>query len=91
MPEQPSRAVQDYLKAIHSLNGAEERVLPVAIAARLQVRAPSVTGMLKRLADGGWIDYEPGCGARLTRDGPTRGRYRGLPRVTSAVRRGGRG
>jgi DtxR family Mn-dependent transcriptional regulator len=62
----PSRAVQDYLKAIHSLDGAEHMVSPLAIAARLQVRAPSVTGMLKRLADGGWIDYEPGCGARLT-------------------------
>src|SRR5262249_33781238 len=47
----------------------EERVSPVAIAARLQVRAPSVTGMLKRLADAGWIDYEPGCGARLTTEG----------------------
>ncbi len=69
MPDQPSRAVQDYLKAIHSLNGAEERVSPVKIAERLQVRAPSVTGMLKRLADGGWIDYESGTGARLTRDG----------------------
>src|SRR6516162_11842700 len=66
MAEQPSQAVQDYLKAIHSLDGAERRVSPLAIAARLQVRAPSVTGMLKRLADGGWIDYEPGTGARLT-------------------------
>ena len=66
MTEQPSRAVQDYLKAIHSLGGAEQMVSPLAIAARLQVRAPSVTGMLKRLADGGWIDYEPGTGARLT-------------------------
>jgi DtxR family Mn-dependent transcriptional regulator len=66
MPDQPSRAVQDYLKAIHSLDGAERVVSPLAIAERLQVRAPSVTGMLKRLADGGWIDYEPGCGARLT-------------------------
>jgi DtxR family Mn-dependent transcriptional regulator len=66
MVDQPSRAVQDYLKAIHSLDGAEQMVTPLAIAARLQVRAPSVTGMLKRLADGGWIDYEPGCGARLT-------------------------
>jgi DtxR family Mn-dependent transcriptional regulator len=66
MADQPSRAVQDYLKAIHSLDGAEQMVSPLAIAARLQVRAPSVTGMLKRLADGGWIDYEPGCGARLT-------------------------
>ena len=66
MADQPSRAVQDYLKAIHSLDGADQMVSPLAIAARLQVRAPSVTGMLKRLADAGWIDYEPGTGARLT-------------------------
>lgn len=67
--DQPSRAVQDYLKAIHALNGAEEMVSPVAIATRLQVRAPSVTGMLKRLSDAGWIEYEPGTGARLTSTG----------------------
>jgi DtxR family Mn-dependent transcriptional regulator len=66
MPDQPSRAVQDYLKAIHSLDGAEKRVSPVAIAARLDVRTPSVTGMLKRLAEAGWIDYEPYGGALLT-------------------------
>jgi DtxR family Mn-dependent transcriptional regulator len=66
MSDQPSRAVQDYLKAIHSLGGAEGVVSPVAIAARLQVRAPSVTGMLKRLAEAGWIEYEPGHGARLS-------------------------
>jgi DtxR family Mn-dependent transcriptional regulator len=69
MPDQPSHAVQDYLKAIHSLGGAEETVLPVDIAARLGVRAPSVTGMLKRLAEAGLIGYEPGCGARLTEQG----------------------
>jgi DtxR family transcriptional regulator, Mn-dependent transcriptional regulator len=69
MPDQPSRAVQDYLKAIHSLGGAEGVVSPVAIAARLQVRAPSVTGMLKRLAEAGWIEYEPGYGARLSAAG----------------------
>src|SRR6185312_14321644 len=74
MAEQPSRAVQDYLKAIHSLGGAEQMVSPLAIAARLQVRAPSVTGMLKRLADGGWIDYKPGCGAQLTPRGITEAR-----------------
>jgi DtxR family Mn-dependent transcriptional regulator len=66
MAGQPSRAVQDYLKTIHSLGGADEVVSPLAIAARLNVKAPSVTGMLKRLAEGGWIEYEPGCGARLT-------------------------
>jgi DtxR family transcriptional regulator, Mn-dependent transcriptional regulator len=74
MTDQLSRAVQDYLKAIHSLGGAEQVVSPLAIAARLQVRAPSVTGMLKRLSDGGWIDYEPGCGARLTPRGITEAR-----------------
>jgi DtxR family Mn-dependent transcriptional regulator len=67
--DQPSRAVQDYLKAIHSLGGAEAMVLPATIAAKLEVRAPSVTGMLKRLAEAGWIDYKPGCGARLTQRG----------------------
>src|SRR5215470_11141631 len=65
-PEPPTRAVQDYLKAIHSLGGTERMVSPVEIAARLEVRAPSVTGMLKRLAEAGWIKYEPGRGARLT-------------------------
>lgn len=74
MVEHPSRAVQDYLKAIHSLHGAERIVSPVEIAARLQVRAPSVTGMLKRLSDAGWIDYKPGQGARLTEAGVSEAR-----------------
>jgi DtxR family Mn-dependent transcriptional regulator len=61
--------VQDYLKAIHSLGGATQEVKPVAIAARLAVRAPSVNGMLKRLAEAGWISYQAGRGARLTEPG----------------------
>jgi DtxR family Mn-dependent transcriptional regulator len=66
MPDQPTSAVQDYLKAIHLLGGAERSVPPAEIAARLRVRAPSVTGMLKRLAEAGYIDYAPGEGAALT-------------------------
>jgi DtxR family Mn-dependent transcriptional regulator len=69
MPDQPTRAVQDYLKAIHTLGGSEGVVTPADIAARLEVRAPSVTGMLKRLADAGWIDYTPHKGAWLTAAG----------------------
>jgi DtxR family Mn-dependent transcriptional regulator len=69
MSEELSPAVQDYLKAIHSLGGAEKLVSPVDIAARLEVRAPSVTGMLKRLAESGWIEYEAGRGAQLTAQG----------------------
>src|SRR3954470_8192061 len=66
---QVSTAVQDYLKAIHALGGADHQVSPADIATRLSVRAPSVTGMLKRLGDAGWIDYESGSGARLTLSG----------------------
>jgi DtxR family Mn-dependent transcriptional regulator len=64
-----STAVQDYLKAIHALGGAEVDVSPNKIAAALGVRGPSVTGMLKRLAKDGYIDYEPGSGARLSETG----------------------
>jgi DtxR family Mn-dependent transcriptional regulator len=69
MPDNPTTAVQDYLKAIHRLGGADKVVSPVEIAERLRVRSPSVTGMLKRLAEGGWIEYEARCGARLTAKG----------------------
>jgi DtxR family Mn-dependent transcriptional regulator len=66
MTDRLTPAVQDYLKEIHGLGGVAGTVSPVDIAARLGVRAPSVTGMLKRLAEAGWISYEPGRGARLT-------------------------
>ena len=79
MPKHPTRAVQDYLKAIHGLGGAEHVVSPIDIAARLGVRAPSVTGMLKRLAESKWITYESGHGARLTE--------RGLAEARRVIRR----
>src|SRR5262245_19689190 len=69
MTDHVTPAVQDYLKAIHSLGGSEQMVSPVDIKARLKVRAPSVTGMLKRLADAGLIRYEAGKGACLTKAG----------------------
>jgi DtxR family Mn-dependent transcriptional regulator len=69
MAEQPSQAVQDYLKAIHRLGGTNQGVPPGEIATALQVKAPSVTGMLKRLQDAGWISYTPKTGAKLTEAG----------------------
>ena len=69
MANMPTQAVQDYLKAIHRLGGVEKMVSPVDISAALEVRAASVTGMLRRLAEGGWIQYESGRGARLTARG----------------------
>jgi DtxR family Mn-dependent transcriptional regulator len=69
MPDQPTQAVQDYLKAIHTKGGADRLVPPADIAEHLRVKAPSVTGMLKRLAEAGWIAYTPGEGAILTESG----------------------
>jgi DtxR family Mn-dependent transcriptional regulator len=77
--EQPSHAVQNYLKAIHHLGGDQRQVSPAEIAVRMDVRAASVTGMLKRLAEAGWIDYESGAGARLSE--------RGLAEARRVIRR----
>lgn len=62
-------AMEDYLKAIYRL---EEDGLPAstqAIAERLSVAAPSVTGMLKRLADLRLIRYERYRSVELTATG----------------------
>lgn len=69
-----TEAVQDYLKAIHRLGGAGAVVSPKDIADDLEVRAPSVTGMLKRLSEAGWIEYTSGEGAKLTAAGVTEAR-----------------
>jgi DtxR family transcriptional regulator, Mn-dependent transcriptional regulator len=74
MTEQITPAVQDYLKAIHSLGGVDEMVSPVDIASRLKVKAPSVTGMLKRLETAGLIRYGVGQGAQLTEAGVAQAR-----------------
>jgi DtxR family Mn-dependent transcriptional regulator len=74
MPRQPTAAEQDYLKTIHRLGGADQTVSPAVVAERLAVRPPSVTGMLKRLAEAGWIQYTPGTGAQLTPAGITEAR-----------------
>ena len=75
MAEQPTKAVQDYLKATaQSRRRRASSFRRWSSAALLEVRAPSVTGMLKRLAEGGWVGYEPGRGARLTPLGRTEAR-----------------
>ena len=69
MLPQPTHAVQDYLKAIHSLGGAKKRVSTNELAERLGVRAASVTGMIKRLSEAGWVGYVPSRGVKLTQQG----------------------
>ena len=64
-----SPAVEDYLKAIFKLSHQTEPATTSAIATRLGVAAPSVTGMLKRLSEQGLVEHVPYYGARLTGDG----------------------
>ena len=53
-------AREDYLKAVYRLSeGTDRLVSTTAIAALLGVRKPSVTGMVKRLAGDGLIEYSP--------------------------------
>jgi DtxR family transcriptional regulator, Mn-dependent transcriptional regulator len=70
-----SESVDDYLKAILELGGAEDaRVATNALAERLGVRTPSVTGMLQKLAGQrpALVLYEKHRGVRLTAAGKRR-------------------
>lgn len=80
MPTKPvvpgtSESVDDYLKAILELGGAEDsRVTTNALAERLGVRTPSVTGMLQKLAGQrpALVLYEKHRGVQLTATGKRR-------------------
>src|SRR6266478_3036609 len=75
VPTKQTEAVDDYLKAILELSGPQEtRVSSNALAARLGVRAASVTGMLQKLATQrpSLIQYEKHRGVRLTTAGKRR-------------------
>jgi len=64
-----SEAVDDYLKAIYSLSGDEQRrVGGSELAARLKIAPASVTNMLQKLAaeKRSLVDYELGHGVRLS-------------------------
>ena len=75
MGQYSTESVDDYLKAILELSGAdEERVTSNALAQQLGIRAASVTGMLQRLAaqKPPFVQYEKHRGARLTAEGRMR-------------------
>ncbi|AFZ69648.1 metal-dependent transcriptional regulator [Deinococcus peraridilitoris] len=61
----------DYLKRLLQLqaDGGMACVTTGSLANELNVRDASVTGMLERLAQAGWVEYHPYRGARLTEEG----------------------
>ncbi|MEO5617273.1 MAG: metal-dependent transcriptional regulator [Candidatus Eisenbacteria bacterium] len=65
----PTRARQDYVKAMFALGGDAEVVSTSHLAARLAVSMPSATNMLRKLASDGLVVLTPGTGARLSAAG----------------------
>jgi DtxR family transcriptional regulator, Mn-dependent transcriptional regulator len=66
----PSEAVENYAKAIYSLqHRTGEPVATNDLADRLQVTPASASGMIKKLADQGLVEHVPYRGVQLTRDG----------------------
>jgi DtxR family Mn-dependent transcriptional regulator len=65
-----SQAIEDYAKAIFSLqSGSEEPVSTNALAERLGITPGSVSAMLKKLDELGLITHVPYRGVRLTDEG----------------------
>lgn len=64
-----SVSVEDYLKTIYTLAGAKGEAATNDIAERLDLAPASVTGMVRRLADRGYLAYERYHGVRLTAAG----------------------
>jgi DtxR family Mn-dependent transcriptional regulator len=64
-----STAVEDYAKAIYTLQERDVAVSTTALAARLNVTPASASGMIRKLAELGLVTHEPYRGVTLTQAG----------------------
>ena len=65
-----NQGAENYAKAIYELQEKDARaVRTTEVAKRLGVTPASASGMLKRLAEEGVVEYQPYHGTRLTPDG----------------------
>ena len=70
MPDtSPSQSAEDYLERIHELIQEKGYARVVDIASSLQVTQASVTGMVKKLAELGYLNYQKYRGLVLTDKG----------------------
>jgi DtxR family Mn-dependent transcriptional regulator len=65
----PRRSVEDYLKAVYELSENGKPVSTTEISQTLKVAPASVTEMLKKLAEKGYIEYSPYHGTTLANEG----------------------
>ncbi|MHB8520569.1 MAG: transcriptional regulator MntR [Limisphaerales bacterium] len=71
MPSTPSQSAEDYLERIHELIEEKGYARVVDIATSLQVQQPSVTSMVQKLSELGYVNYEKYRGLILTDKGRT--------------------
>jgi DtxR family Mn-dependent transcriptional regulator len=64
-----TQSMENYLKAIFEILEHEDRASTSSIAERMSLAAPSVTAMIKKLAELRLVTHEPYQGVRLTRAG----------------------
>lgn len=64
-----TRSVEDYLKAIYRLSSGDHPATTSDIAHLLDLSAPSVSGMIKRLSEQGLLEHAPYRGVQLTAEG----------------------
>ena len=69
MPNKPSQSAEDYLERIHELIESKGNAHVADIAQSLNVGQPSVTSMVQKLADDGYLRYEKYRSLTLTDEG----------------------
>src|ERR1700686_5355121 len=65
----PSQSAEDYLERIHELIEAKGYARVVDIASSLKVKQASVTSMVQKLGEAGYLKYEKYRGSVLTDKG----------------------
>jgi DtxR family Mn-dependent transcriptional regulator len=65
-PNRLTMSVEDYLKAIFAITHEGQPATTSAIARSLDLSAPSVSSMIKRLSERGLVEYQPYKGVELT-------------------------
>lgn len=71
MPSAPSQSAEDYLERIHELIEEKGYARVVDIASSLRVKQASVTSMVQKLGELGYLNYEKYRGLILTEKGRT--------------------
>jgi DtxR family transcriptional regulator, Mn-dependent transcriptional regulator len=71
MSMKTSASTEEYLEALYNLTQDGTTATTSEISKRLNIAPPSVTEMLRKLAEGGYINYSPYQGVTLTPKGFT--------------------